>query len=245
MDSTEPQDLAGDLLVGADAVRLPGAPRHARDDGSLLPEADRLLADRQHRRWRRENNRFEAPSHPPRRKDHARQHRCLRRWARTSAASSQQLADDVVAVPGVEAARTAKRRLMMFRNRSFSRTTSRRRQSARGHFRNGQRAAVVRAVTAARLYLSGAEPTLASAAVACGSGVVYVRAAIAVLRREQPALLADVLTGRTSLLRAAKPRKPETLAEHFARAPREEWREAARLIGPGRIWDEMLVPVIA
>jgi hypothetical protein len=56
-----------------------------------------------------------------------------------------------------------------------TRAISRRRQRASArHFRRGCRAAVARAFTAARLYLNGTIPTLAQAAVCCGSNVAYV-----------------------------------------------------------------------
>jgi hypothetical protein len=63
------------------------------------------------------------------------------------------------------------------------------RQSSRRHFRSGQRAAVVRAATAAKLYLEKSVPTLAAAAEACGTNVAYVRAAVALLKAEDPSLL--------------------------------------------------------
>src|SRR5215472_8808304 len=77
------------------------------------------------------------------------------------------------------------------------------RRSPRRHFRNRQRAAVVRAVTAARLYASGAVPTLAAAATACGSNAAYVAAAATLLKSEDGVLLDRVLCGATPLLAAA------------------------------------------
>ena len=66
MDTNQPTHdegddrLAGDLLVGADAMRaFLVLARHARENRrSLLLEAERQLADRQHRRRRRENRRL-------------------------------------------------------------------------------------------------------------------------------------------------------------------------------------------
>jgi hypothetical protein len=46
----------------------------------------------------------------------------------------------------------------------------------------------------------------------------------------------------------AAARKPpaaaESLAEHFARATPNEWLEAARTIGPAKIWDSMIAPLV-
>ena len=57
-------------------------------------------------------------------------------------------------------------------------------RSPRRQFRHGQRAAVIRAFTAARIYTNKMIPTLAAAAEACGSCVVYVRAANTLLKAD-------------------------------------------------------------
>jgi len=57
-------------------------------------------------------------------------------------------------------------------------TSRRRRQSPRRHFRNGHRAAALRAITAGELYLTGAAPTITAATERCGSNRIYVKAAI-------------------------------------------------------------------
>ena len=51
---------------------------------------------------------------------------------------------------------------------------SHRYRSSRRLVRNRQQAAVIRAVTGAKIYLDGTLPTLAAAATACGSNVHYV-----------------------------------------------------------------------
>jgi hypothetical protein len=76
-------------------------------------------------------------------------------------------------------------------------------RSARRHFRHGLRAAVMRAVTAAKLYASGSASTITIAAARCGSSEIYVKAAIILLRAENAALLDRVLAGDIPLLRAA------------------------------------------
>jgi hypothetical protein len=81
------------------------------------------------------------------------------------------------------------------------------RQSARRRFRHGQRAAAVRAFTAARLYTNNAVPTLVAAAESCGSNVAYIQAAIILLKADNTSLVAEVLAGRVSILQAAREAK--------------------------------------
>ena len=67
----------------------------------------------------------------------------------------------------------------------------------------------VRAFTAARLYLNDdAVPTLAAAAESCGSNVAYVRAAITLVKTDNPALVSDVLAGQVPILQAAAQVRP-------------------------------------
>jgi hypothetical protein len=77
-------------------------------------------------------------------------------------------------------------------------------RSSRRQFRGDQRRAVIRALTAARLYLSGAIPTLAAAAEACGSNVAYVQAAIILLKADNASLVHDVRAGKVPILQAAR-----------------------------------------
>ena len=77
-------------------------------------------------------------------------------------------------------------------------------RSPRRQFRNGQRAAVLRAITAAKLYSTGAITSLAKAAQACGSNVNYVEAATVLLKAENEALLRLVLAGHEPLLESAQ-----------------------------------------
>ena len=62
---------------------------------------------------------------------------------------------------------------------------------------------MVRAFTAARLYVNNAVPTLA-AAEGCGSNTAYVQAALILLRADNTSLAHDVLRGRVSILQAAQ-----------------------------------------
>src|SRR6516164_5037371 len=79
----------------------------------------------------------------------------------------------------------------------------RRHRSARRHFEGRTRLAVLRALTAAQGYLQGDFPTIEIAAQSCGSGVVYVAAAVVVLSSEDLALKDRVLSGQVSLRNAA------------------------------------------
>jgi hypothetical protein len=78
------------------------------------------------------------------------------------------------------------------------------RRSPRRHFRHGQRAAVRRALTAAKLYSSGAITSIAKAAESCGSNSIYVKAVTVLLKAENAALLDRVLAGHEPLLGAAQ-----------------------------------------
>jgi len=119
------------------------------------------------------------------------------------------------------------------------------RHSPRRHFRNRQRAAVVRAVTAARLYATGTVPTLTAAAIACGSSVPYVAAAITVLKSEDNGLLDRALRGATPLLAAASEAEAVArLVSAYCGASAGDLAAFTRTIGVANIWDKILVPVL-
>jgi len=114
-----------------------------------------------------------------------------------------------------------------------------------GGIRNRQRAAVVRAVTAARLYATGAAPTLAAAAIACGSNVAYVAAAVTLLKSEDSGLLDRALRGATPLLAAAsEARAVARLVSAYRGASPDDLATFTRTIGVANIWDKILVPVL-
>jgi hypothetical protein len=73
-------------------------------------------------------------------------------------------------------------------------------RSPHRQFRHGKRAGVVRAFTAARLYTGNAVPTLAAAAESCGSNVNYIRAAITLLKVDDPHLMRRVYAGQAALV---------------------------------------------
>jgi hypothetical protein len=70
-------------------------------------------------------------------------------------------------------------------------------------FRDGYRVAVERAFMGAKVYRAGMVPTLAAAARSCGSNVEYVRAALVILKANDPALESRVRCGVVPLLEAA------------------------------------------
>jgi hypothetical protein len=119
-------------------------------------------------------------------------------------------------------------------------------KSARRHFRHGRCAAVVRAITAARLYLKGEVPSLADAAEACGSNSHYVKAAITLIKSEDNALLNRVLAGHVGLLAAATEMKPRAkLLESYRAATTEDRVAFARAVGASDLFDNVVVPASA
>jgi hypothetical protein len=105
----------------------------------------------------------------------------------------------------------------------------RQRQSPHRRFRNGKRAAALRAFTAATLYASGSAPSVAAAAVCCGSCVQYVRAAVILQRSENTSLIKEVVAGRVDLQRAgAQARRVADLISAYRRAADEDRVSFAR-----------------
>jgi len=128
-----------------------------------------------------------------------------------------------------------------------------RRRSPHRQFRNGRRAAAVRAFTGARLYLDKKAPTLIQAAEDCGSNVQYVRAAITVIEDGSLAEHALILTGDLPLLTAASEarlrRKAERVTVEEAVASWRSWTPEQRVAfgrgaGISEIWDCAISPVI-
>ncbi len=130
----------------------------------------------------------------------------------------------------------------------------RQRASARRHFRHGWRAAVVRAFTAAGLYLNEQVPTLTAAAERCGSNVLYVRAAIVLIKHETLIEQERVLRGDVPLLVAAKfawrERKVKDITVEEVVASWRRWSPEQRsAFGRGagivELRDNAIIPVMA
>jgi hypothetical protein len=145
------------------------------------------------------------------------------------------------------------------------------RQSSRRHFRGGVRAACLRALTGARLYLRGEFPTLEAAAAHVGSCKAYIEAAITLIESDDQKLIERVLCGDISILAAAESVKPLVMLligfaqasprakdAFFARtgctadlgkklvasAPAERTQAAQQLGDPEVIWSEMVMPLV-
>jgi len=133
----------------------------------------------------------------------------------------------------------------------------RQRASARRHFHDGCRAAAARAFTAAEIYLDKKVPSLAAAALHCGSNVQYVQAAV-VLLRDKTALYPQrmrrsVLEGRAPLLAAAREaRQRQEAARITVEKMAAAWRcwtpgqraNFGRAVGAAEIWDDAIAPVV-
>jgi hypothetical protein len=127
----------------------------------------------------------------------------------------------------------------------FTNGSRRSRQSARRHFRHGQRMAAVRAITAAQLYLGKSAPSLRAAAERCGSGVVYVRAAVTLLQSENATLINEVIAGRVPILCAARQiQQVAKLVASYRQATASDRVQFAHAIGPTVLFDSSLVPAL-
>jgi len=123
--------------------------------------------------------------------------------------------------------------------------TRRVRIPGRRQFRNGRRLAAVRAITAAKLYLSKAVPTLKAAVEACGTNYNYVRAAIILLKAENTSLLARVVAGEILILAAAREvERLSKLVASYRAATANDHVAFAKIVGPTVLFDDMLVPAV-
>jgi hypothetical protein len=121
----------------------------------------------------------------------------------------------------------------------------RHRRSARRHFQNGQRLAALRAITAAKGYLAGIFPTIAVAAMSCGSNRIYVDAALVLLKTEDSILLEAVLAGEKPLVAAADEMKVvATLVSALRQATATDLATLGRIVGPGQVFDRVVVPAL-
>ena len=112
--------------------------------------------------------------------------------------------------------------------------------------RYGERLAILRAFTGARLYRAGAGfDTLVEIAESVGSCVTYVRAAITLYEADDINLMIDVRLGRQSLLAAAaKARRRVKLIEAYEQASPDDRKALGETVGVGAIWDETIAPTL-
>ena len=122
-----------------------------------------------------------------------------------------------------------------------------RRHHPHERMRDGTCRAAVRAFTAALLYRApGSKLSLADCALMCNSCVAYIRAALVLLEHDNPALIEQVMHGKINILVAAKPIEAETkLISAFEKAPPKARAAAGVRLGPGVVWDTMVVPSIS
>jgi len=121
----------------------------------------------------------------------------------------------------------------------------RRYRSTRRHFRDRERAATRRAITAAGLYRAGSIPSLSKAATACGSNAAYVAAAILLIASENTTVLNRVLAGHVPLLAAAREiKRLAELVAAYRKASAADRVQFARAIGPSALFDNSLVPAL-
>jgi hypothetical protein len=124
-------------------------------------------------------------------------------------------------------------------------TARRPRQSPRRQIKNGQRAAALRAITAAKLYLRGEFPSIAIAAESCGANTTYVQAAMVLIRAGNKNVLDGVLHGHLPLLGAAEElRGMVDLVEAYRRARQQDLARAARVDGAENLFTTMVEPAI-
>jgi hypothetical protein len=110
---------------------------------------------------------------------------------------------------------------------------------------DGQRAAVLRALTAARLSERSECKSHAQAARACGSNPKYVAAAQILLKAENTALLERVVAGEVGLLEAADAcRRVSALVQAYRNAMPNDVVAFTRTIGVGNLFDEAIVPAL-
>jgi hypothetical protein len=114
------------------------------------------------------------------------------------------------------------------------------RQIAHGKGNAVQRALLAADIVRGKVALH--RPTMGQAASLLKVCPSYVAAAVAI-GDDIDARIA-VLRGRRPLIVPPVKAEPETLAKHFSRASKAERVEAARELGAGTVWDEMLNPLL-
>lgn len=103
---------------------------------------------------------------------------------------------------------------------------------------HAQRLTVERALLGADLLLGRAvlvAPTLGQCRVLAGVCRQYIRAA---------AVIADDAEARAAVMAGSRPLLDESLAHHIKRVTRSERVDAAREVGAGFLWDEMVNPLL-
>jgi len=146
------------------------------------------------------------------------------------------------------------------------------RQSSRRYFRCGVCAAALRAMTAARVYLSeGGNISLVEAAARHGTCVAYVQAGVTLIKAGDQFLIHRVMRGDIPILKAAKTVEPlvqmldgyskatpenkgafftatgctDDLGLHLAASSATERTEGAKRFGNAEaLWEQMVLPLV-
>jgi hypothetical protein len=108
-----------------------------------------------------------------------------------------------------------------------------------------QNAAAVKAFLAAKGYLAGQFPTLASAASFYGTNLAYTAATVVLVKAGDDDLIEKVLRGSVSLLAAAgSVRRVVRMVEDFGMSTATERRLFGRVIGPAKVFDDIVVAAL-
>src|SRR5262249_53414925 len=117
------------------------------------------------------------------------------------------------------------------------------RRPYRHQMHDGIRVAVLRAFTAARLFLRGEFSSLAEAARSCGSTVAYVAAAITIIQSENTAIQKEVFHGQLSLLAVAcRLRRLARLINAYRQTEGPDRAMFGHTIGLDVLFDDAIVP---
>jgi hypothetical protein len=115
-------------------------------------------------------------------------------------------------------------------------------------FRNGERAAALRADTAAKILLGlpVSAGSSADAAAMCGSNPAYVKAAITLLQAKDAGLVRRVKWGLVPLLTAAASVKNRVaLVKAYRAASPDDLESLAHTVGPAAVWDAVIAPALS
>jgi hypothetical protein len=107
-----------------------------------------------------------------------------------------------------------------------------------------QNAAAVKAFLAAKSYLGGLFPTLASAADFHKSNHCYTAAAVALIKAGDDGLVKQVLRGSMSLLAAARSVRRVGMVEDFGMSSAAERRLFGQVVGPAVLFDDVVVAAL-
>jgi hypothetical protein len=119
------------------------------------------------------------------------------------------------------------------------------RRAYRPHMHGGVRSAVLRALTAAELYREERFPTVAAAAQGCGSNSEYVVAALTILDAGDREVHDEIVSGRASLLTAArKLRALALLLRAYRATDAADLPAFGKTVGVANLFDHAIAPAL-